>query len=698
MTQNTKPLSNQSVPWKLVMAMMLLGAVVIALFYYESPSPISRRPGFNTTPDDPPGPEDGVTIEIPELMPTRFRNATAEVAYVGNRACIECHPDEHQTYLQTNHSRSLQRVALEREPPEGEFDHELSGRRYRIYRQDGELRLQEALVDAQGKEIVLDDHAAAYALGSGNYAKLYLSQVGDYLIESPMTWYPQKQQWGMSAGYELDPHQSGFGREVGWGCLYCHAGHVEHEENSNQHLHVSEVSISCERCHGPGALHVEERKRQVPIAGELDDSIVNLRHLSRRRKEDVCSQCHLSSTADVMVRTRKQSDFRPGMRMRDFRISYRLNRPESERTVSGQILQMRQSRCYIESESMTCATCHNPHAQESQTREEKIAHHRLRCLSCHQDNDCQQPQLERQTTQPPDDCIQCHMPKGPTDIPHFSFTHHRIGIHKDTSGKVRVEASDHLTPIDDLSDLPELEQQRLLGLANDAYANKLAGGLDDERRDDPYYRDLAKVFAKRAEQILTEVRRQGVRDAEVEAYFCRLHWRLNPQRCLEHGEAALRDPHISPATRTNVLFSVASTHFDMGHFQQAKPYLEELVGREFDELSLMLLAICQQKQGSLQEAMRLANLAIRANPSRADLHLFLSSIYRQQGELKKGAEHQQRAILLQQRIPQPAEGAEAKERRRDKAKRDGSQSGGARTPSARGKQRSELRIGSTPLC
>ena len=53
-----------------------------------------------------------------------------------------------------------------------------------------------------------------------------------------------------------------------------------------------EMAIGCERCHGPGELHVKERKAKLPIRGSLDDSIVNLRHLSRERQEDICAQCH----------------------------------------------------------------------------------------------------------------------------------------------------------------------------------------------------------------------------------------------------------------------------------------------------------------------------------------------------------------------------------------------------------------------
>src|SRR5687767_10281280 len=47
---------------------------------------------------------------IPEIERAPFRNASTSVAYVGSRACLECHPNEHGSYLETTHSRSLAAV------------------------------------------------------------------------------------------------------------------------------------------------------------------------------------------------------------------------------------------------------------------------------------------------------------------------------------------------------------------------------------------------------------------------------------------------------------------------------------------------------------------------------------------------------------------------------------------------------------
>jgi predicted CXXCH cytochrome family protein len=303
----------------------------------------------------------------------------------------------------------------------------------------------------------------------------------------------------------------------------------------------------------------------------------------------------------------------------------------------------------VESKTMTCTTCHDPHSLPEEMM--KGEHYRNKCLSCHQTDSCRSPAKARQEKQ--DYCITCHMPRGPTDIPHFSFTHHRVGIHEEQAKSKKLTEADKLVPVVDVSHLPKLEQQRLLGLANDIFAGKLAGGLDDETRDDSSYRGLAKVFQDRARQILEDVRSQGVRDGEVEIFFSRWHWRKNPALCIEYAESALKVPHLAPATRSTALYNLASSHFDQRRYAQAFPYLEELVKLERSEISLMLLAICHQKQGRLPEAVRLVNEAIVASPDRADLHSYLASLYQELGKPADAEKHLQQAKLLSLKVPQP---------------------------------------------
>ena len=589
---------------------------------------------------------------IPAPLPSNFRNTSPEIGFVGNDACIECHRDEFATYLDTNHSRSFSEVNVATEPPDGEFHHELSGRSYRVYRDGGSIRLREFVLDDDGQEVVLFDEAATHGFGSGNYSRMYLIEDDGFLIESPVTWYPRLNKWGMSAGFEKDPLQHGFTREVSWGCTNCHAGRVQMVDGAANRLHVEQKSISCERCHGPGELHVREREAKLPISGHIDDSIVNVRHLSRERQEDVCSQCHLSGAADIEVRGRSMADFRPGLRISDFRVSYRVDREATRMTVSGQIEQMRLSRCYVESETMTCATCHNPHSRPEASN--KVAHFRNKCLDCHSTETCGVQADARIAQQPDDNCVTCHMPRGPTDIPHLSFTHHRIGIHsEDEATNSRVEAKDQLVAVSDISFLPEQEQRRLLGLANESFAARVAGGLDDDSTDDDDNAALGEVFRNRATQILSKVRAEGLTDPEVETFFSTIHWRQNPSFCIAHATTALRSKYIPPSIHPTILHNLATSYFDQRNHQKALPYLEELVKVDRNEIALMLLGICYQNLGRDEEALPLFERAVQVAPQSADLRGYLGSVYQRMGRTEDAAKQLKLADLLSRRVPQP---------------------------------------------
>jgi Flp pilus assembly protein TadD len=357
----------------------------------------------------------------------------------------------------------------------------------------------------------------------------------------------------------------------------------------------------------------------------------------------------LSGVADVPVRGRSKADFRPGLRLADFIVSYRVDRPASEMTVSGQIQQMRLSRCYQESKAMSCATCHDPHAVPDAA--ERVDYFRNKCLTCHQTDSCKQKQAARKEKQ--DNCVICHMPQSSTDIPHFSFTHHRMAVHPPQPQFAKLTDADKLIAVGDVSHLPEHERLRQMGLANDIFSGKLAGGLNDESRDDPSYQALANVFVNRGRQILEGLQARGLRDPDIETFVSRMNWRKSPEQSIAHAEAALNLKSISPATRGTALYYLASSLFDQRQFEQAFPNLERLVHMERSEISLMLLAICHQNKGELPEAVGLMKQAIQDAPDRADLHLYLATVYRKLGNPAEADSHERLAKLLQQKVPQP---------------------------------------------
>src|SRR5262249_54023591 len=232
--------------------------------------------------------------------------------------------------------------------------------------------------------------------------------------------------WGMSPGYDRPAH-SGFERLADVGCVYCHAGEVAPIENNRYRVAIHEAVIGCESCHGPGALHAQKHAGKTAAGnGEEDLTIVPPDRLTREENESLCAQCHLRASATATIRGRRLTDFRPGQRLIDFRVDYVPDTASGQMKVVGHVEQMRASPCYAKSSTLTCTTCHDPHARPAPAQ--RIPYYRDKCNACHHEH-CGLPRDERLKKNQQGDCAACHMPQRPTDLPHFAFTHHRIGIH-----------------------------------------------------------------------------------------------------------------------------------------------------------------------------------------------------------------------------------------------------------------------------
>jgi predicted CXXCH cytochrome family protein len=571
---------------------------------------------------------------LPPIAEAAYRNTQSSASFIGVDACRECHPAQHQSWTETAHSRALAIVDAANEPPPGRFTHAPSGRSYEIELAGSELRHRESARAADGTELVLADLPMQYVIGSGRFSRSYLASRDGFLIESPATWYASLGEWRISPGY--DRFNPGFERPINGECIGCHAGRAERVDDAVQKFEIPALSIDCERCHGPGSLHAEYRRNPPETATEPDAesgdlTIVNPSRLTRTEREAVCAQCHLHSAATVDLRGRRRADFRPGLRLQDFCVHYGLETPNREMRVVGHMEQMRLSACYRGSDTLTCTTCHDPH--RAVATGDSVAYFRNLCLDCHHESSCGLPKEERLAEHADDDCAACHMPKSKTDIPHFAFTHHRIGIH--TSDKEAPPPADSsLVPLDDVSHLPQMDRMRGEGLAY-VQAAGTAGSPEG-----------AAAFQQRGLKLLEEVRSRGLVDPEVDATLSRLYWRVNPDRAIACAESVLKQPHAAPESRATALFTLATSLLDRQKYAAALPLLEELVTLKLASEDWYWLSVCRQKLGDADGAIAAAQRAAEIAPQFHQLQEHLARLYADQGETAAAKAARQRAAQL----------------------------------------------------
>lgn len=574
---------------------------------------------------------DTATSYPPPARPeSAYRNTDLDTAFVGAAACAECHPDEHRTWQHTAHSLALDDVELETEPPAGAFRDATSGRRYEISRRGGRLWHAEFL-DSASDPVLLSEHVMQYVMGSGRFSRTYLFEDDGFLMESPCTWYTARPGWGLSPGY--DRFNMGFERPTELRCVQCHVGRVEPLDNSPHRLAIHVQSIDCERCHGPGAIHVADHGAGDPsTAGNA--TIVNPGKLGRSLSEDVCAQCHFHGEATVMVRGRNWGDFRPGLPLRQFQVHYGFDDPNSEMTVVGHFEQMRLSECYQQSETLTCTTCHDPHAH-SESRP-PITDFDRHCAECHRPDHCGLTAVERTRTDPEGSCVRCHMPQVPTEIPHFAFTHHRIANHDDPEPDApAVPRIRWLVPLDDVAWMSEVDQDRCLGLA---YVELLASSAAPE---------IAEAYQKQALELLESVAARGLVDAEVDAALARLYFGRNWARTLKHAELALQSGALSPDAESTALFALASALSELGRPDKAVPHLERLVRIRRHAGAWGLLSAAYEAQGDLPSALSAAQRAVDISPASDSGVRRVEMLARRLGDEDLANSSARRAELLQ---------------------------------------------------
>ncbi|MEQ8704300.1 MAG: multiheme c-type cytochrome [Phaeodactylibacter sp.] len=344
------------------------------------------------------------------------------------QTCKSCHADVHSTFIHTGMGRSFDRATLEKtDATFGEhavvYD-EASDLHYKPFFRDSQMYVLEYRLE--GADTVHQRlEQIDYIVGSGQHTNSHIVDFNGYLYQAPVTYYTQEGKWDMAPGFRGDNIR--FSRLLSAECITCHNHLPEQVPGSMNKYTKMPTGIACERCHGPGEIHVKEKLAGdiVDTSKWIDYSIVNPRDLSRDLQMDLCQRCHLQGIA-VLQEGKSFYDFKPGMPLNEVVNVFlpRYTDSHEKFIMASQADRLRLSACYLNSE-MTCITCHNPHKSIAVTGKEQYNN---ACKNCHdspEESRCAFPIAERLAEG--NDCSGCHMPRsGSIDIPHVNITDHYI--------------------------------------------------------------------------------------------------------------------------------------------------------------------------------------------------------------------------------------------------------------------------------
>ena len=248
---------------------------------------------------------------------TYYENHHDTVRYVGKEQCRMCHAEIYDSYMQTGMGQSFHFAVrshsdLNYTSMPLVYD-SIKNLSYKPFWINDSLYLLEFRLKGQDTVHKLIKKIT-YKIGSGHHTNSHLFNVNGYVHQVPYTYYTQDQIADLPPGFE-NGFNSRFTRQIGLECMSCHNAHSDHDYSSlNKYSSVPD-GIDCERCHGPGELHVQQKLAGVIVdtSKYIDYSIVNPSNLSKDLQFDVCQRCHLQGTS-VLKGSYSYEDFVQGLR------------------------------------------------------------------------------------------------------------------------------------------------------------------------------------------------------------------------------------------------------------------------------------------------------------------------------------------------------------------------------------------------
>jgi len=366
------------------------------------------------------------------LLQPAFAGQQENSGYIGRAICSECHEEQARQWVGSHHDLAMQPATAD--TVLGDFnntDITQFGVTSTFFKKGDRF-----VVRTEGPDGKLTDYEIRYTFGVEPLQQYLIEFPGGRLQALSLAWDTRSKSQGGQRWFHLYPDEKiAYDDELHWTrpsqnwnnmCAECHSTRLKKNYDPLKRTFAttwSEINVSCEACHGPGAAHVTWAKKEPGweklesgkgLALLLDERkevhwtinpktgiMERNRPRSSEKEIEMCARCHSRRSpisGDYVHGEALLDHYRPSLLDED--IYFVDGQIQDEVYVYGSFLQSKMYHAGV-----TCSDCHEPHSTELKVPGNGV------CLQCHQaDNYDQSSHHFHKPDKAGGSCAECHMP------------------------------------------------------------------------------------------------------------------------------------------------------------------------------------------------------------------------------------------------------------------------------------------------
>jgi tetratricopeptide (TPR) repeat protein len=193
------------------------------------------------------------------------KSMSPSAQYVGGKVCAECHAKEYEAWRTSDHALAMQPANAT--TVLGDFNNArftYTGITSTFFRRDDKF-----YVNTDGPDGKLKDYEIKYTFGVKPLQQYLIEFPGGRLQALGIAWDSWPKEHGGQRWFHLYPgqkltfrnplHWTGIDQNWNYQCAECHSTHLKKRYDAKTAVYNttwSDINVSCEACHGPGADHV----------------------------------------------------------------------------------------------------------------------------------------------------------------------------------------------------------------------------------------------------------------------------------------------------------------------------------------------------------------------------------------------------------------------------------------------------------